>query len=191
MTSRAEAAEETGRRIVAAVQALIVERPYGEVTLEAVAARAGVTLQTVLRRFGSKADLVAAAAKEGAARVEAQRGAAVPGDLPGCVTNLFDHYEEWGETSLRLLAQEETVEAIAALVEQGRATHAAWVERVFASEIREARRTRSTKIRRAQLITICDVYTWKLLRRDLGLERAEAERAMLGMLEAICRGRSS
>ena len=191
MTTRAEAAEETGRRIVAAVQALIVERPYPEVTLEAVAARAQVTLQTVLRRFGSKADLVAAAATEGAARVEAQRSAAVPGDLPGCVKNLFDHYEEWGETSLRLLAQEEAFEAIAALVEQGRATHAAWVERVFARELSEARRTRSGKIRRAQLVAICDVYTWKLLRRDLGLSRAEAERAMLGMLEALCRSASS
>lgn len=190
MAARAAAAEETGRRLLAAMQSLFVERPYTEVTLEAVAERAGVTLQTLLRRFGSKAGLLAAAAADVSSRVEAQRGEAVPGDLRGCVSNLFDHYEEWGDTSLRLLAQEESVEAIAQLTRQGRALHATWVTRVFAPELAR-HEGRERRIRRAQLIAVCDVYVWKLLRRDLGLGRADAEKALLGMLEGLCAGGAS
>ena len=190
MTARAAAAEETGRRLIAAMQSLFVERPFAEVTLEAVAERAGVTLQTLLRRFGSKAGLLAAAAADAASRIEAQRAEAVPGDLRGCVKNLFDHYEEWGDTSLRLLAQEESVEGIGELTTQGRALHAAWVARVFEPELaRHA--AREQRIRRAQLVAVCDVYVWKLLRRDLGLGRADAEKALLGMLEGLCAGGAS
>ena len=186
MTARAAAAEETGRRLIEAMITLFAERPYAEVTLEAVAEHAGVTLQTLLRRFGSKAGLFAAAVADGAARVEAQRGEAVPGDVRGAVTNLFAHYEEWGDVALRMLAQEESIDAIAAVAKQGRATHASWVERVFAAELTRHGRGRARQIRRAQLVAICDVYVWKLLRRDLGLARPDAEKAMLGMLDALC-----
>lgn len=188
MTARADAAQATGRRLLEAMQALFVERPYAEVTLEAVAERAGVTLQTLLRRFGSKSALVAAAAADATARIDAQRGEAVPGDLRGCVTNLFDHYEQWGDTALRLLAQEDSVGALAEIARQGRAVHASWVERVFERELARTKRGPARRIRRAQLVAICDVYVWKLLRRDLGLARADAERAVLGMLEALSRG---
>jgi AcrR family transcriptional regulator len=184
MGARAAAAEETAHRLVAAMQALFAERPYQEITLELVAARAGVTLQTLLRRFGSKAGLVAAAAADGMKRVEAQRGAALPGDVRGCVKNLFDHYEEWGEVSLRLLAQEETLDEIAEVTRSARAMHEAWVERVFAAELGR-RRGRARTLRRAQLVAVCDVTVWKLLRRDLGLSRSDAEKAVQGMIEAL------
>lgn len=190
MSARAVAAEETGRRLVEAMQTLFAERPYPEITLEAVAERAGVTLQTLLRRFGSKAGLLAAAAESGAASVDAQRDEAPAGDLRACVTNIFDHYETWGDVSLRLLAQEESIDAIKAIAEKGRATHAAWVERVFAEQL-AGRRGRARLIHRAQLIAICDVTVWQLVRRDLRLPRVHAERAVLGMLEALCtRGRA-
>lgn len=186
MTARAATAEETGRRLIGAMQTLFAERPYAEITLEAVAQRAGVTLQTLLRRFGSKSGLLAAAAAAGSAAVEAQRGEAEPGDVRGAITNLFDHYDEWGDTALRLLAQEDSIDAIAPLAEKGRATHAAWVERVFADELARRARGRARRIRRAQLIASCDVTIWKLLRRDLRLTRADAEKAVLGMIEALC-----
>ncbi len=184
MTARAAAAEDTARRLVEAMQALFAERAFHEISLDAVAERAGVTLQTLLRRFGSKSGLLAAAAADGRARIEAQRDEAPPGDLRGCVENLFDHYESWGDVSLRLLAQEEVYDEIAALTREGRATHAAWVERVFAGELAR-HRGRAKAIRRAQLVAVCDVYVWKLLRRDLRMSRADAEKAVLGMIEAL------
>jgi AcrR family transcriptional regulator len=184
MSARAAAVEARGHRILAAARALFVELPFEEVTLEAIAARAGVTLQTVLRRFGSKPRLVAAAAEKATAQVEAQRGQAPVGNHAAAVANLLEHYETWGEVALRLLAQEERFEEIATIAQRGRALHAAWVERVFAPDLARCPES-SRSIRRAQLVAICDVYVWKLLRRDLGLSRAEVERAVLGLVGAL------
>lgn len=35
------------------------------------------------------------------------------------------------------------------------------------------------------LVCACDVYTWKLLRRDMGRSRAEAEATMTVMIESL------
>src|SRR5262249_48122855 len=80
MSARAAAVAERGRRTLAAPRGLFVEMAFAEITLQATAARAGVTLQTVLRRFGSKPRLIAAAAEEGMAEIEAQRGQAPVGN---------------------------------------------------------------------------------------------------------------
>lgn len=187
MGARAEAAEATRRKLVDAMLALFVERPLDAITLEAVASRAGVTLQPLLRRFGSKAGLLAAAAEDGAARVAAQRGQAKAGDVADCVANLFEHYEAWGDVALRLVGQEERFEEIAAVARSGRAMHAAWVERAFGPQLAEVR-GKARVLRRASLVAACDVATWKVLRRDVGLSPRDAERAVRDMVEAICRG---
>ena len=38
-----------------------------------------------------------------------------------------------------------------------------------------------------QLVCACDVYTWKLLRRDMGRSRADTETTVLDMVKAIVR----
>ena len=63
MRARAEAAAETGRRILEAVIELHRERFWDQVSLEDIAERAGVTVQTVIRRFGNKERLIDAAAE--------------------------------------------------------------------------------------------------------------------------------
>jgi AcrR family transcriptional regulator len=187
MAARAESAEATGRQLIAAMQSLFVERPFEEITLEAVAARARVTPQTLLRRFGSKSGLLAAAAEDGAARVTAQRASSPVGNARGAVANLFDHYQQWGNVALRLLAQEERFAEIAAITRKGRAIHSEWVERVFQPAL--ARRRGAARDRlRVQLVAVCDVYVWKLLRRDLRLPRLAAQRAVLGIVDALLRG---
>ncbi|AKU97644.1 Transcriptional regulator, TetR family [Labilithrix luteola] len=184
MTARKDAAELTATRLVGAMQELFAERRYDDITLDAVAERAGVTLQTLLRRFGSKAGLLAAAAEDGLARVEQQRSGAVGNDLRGCVKNLFDHYEEWGTISLRLLAEEERIPEIAGITARAREMHAKWVEQAFAGALAGHRSVARQRLH-AQLVVCCDVYVWKLLRRDLGHSRAEAERVVLGLLESL------
>jgi hypothetical protein len=37
----------------------------------------------------------------------------------------------------------------------------------------------------AQVVAVCDVYTWKLLRRDAGLTPEDTETALLEMLEPL------
>ena len=61
MTARADAAAATRDRILDAAVAVFWERPLVDISLEEVARRAGVSLPTVIRRFGDKAGLFAAA----------------------------------------------------------------------------------------------------------------------------------
>jgi AcrR family transcriptional regulator len=184
MRARAEAAAETRRRILGAVIELHGERFFDQVSLEDIAERAGVTVQTVIRRFGNKEQLIEAAAEEGKKQVERQRDQAPVGDIVGAVENLVDHYEEWGESALRLLAQEERVAAFRAVTEAGRALHHEWVERTFAPLL--AKRTGEERRRLlAKLVAICDVYFWKLLRRDLGLSREQTELAIRETIFAL------
>jgi AcrR family transcriptional regulator len=184
MRARAEAAAETGRRILEAVIELHRERFFDQVSLEDIAERAGVTVQTVIRRFGSKDRLIEAAAEEGNRRVTHQRYQAPVGDVEGAVENLVDHYEEWGQSALRLLAQEERVVAFRSLTDAGRAFHHEWVERTFAPLL--AKRTGTARRRLlAELVAICDVYFWKLLRRDLGLSREQTELAIRETILAL------
>ncbi len=185
MRARADAAAETGRSIVSAMQELFAEQPYDRIMVDAVATRAGVTVQTVLRRFGSKEGLFIAAAQEGRAQILEQRGVAPVGNHPAAVTNLFDHYERWGRVALRLLEQEERFPQIAEIAREGRRIHAEWVERVFGPELARLR-GRARARRHTQLIALTDVYVWKLLRRDRAVPRADAEEIVLGMIDALC-----
>jgi AcrR family transcriptional regulator len=184
MGVRAEAAEETRRRILDAVIGLHMERYYDQISLDAVAERAGVTVQTVLRRFGSKDALIDAASEVARERVVSQRGEAPVGDIAGAVENVVDHYEEWGESVLRLLAQEDRVPAFRKTTDAGRALHYEWVERTFAPLFEE--RTGEDRRRlTAQLVAVCDVYFWKILSRDLGLSREQTALAMREMILAL------
>ncbi len=184
MRARAEAAAETGRRILEAVIELHTERFFDQVSLEDIAERAGVTVQTVIRRFGSKERLIEAAAEAANRDVVRQRDQAPVGDIEGAVKNLVDHYEEWGDSVLRLLAQEERVAAFRAVTDAGRALHYEWVDRTFAPLL--AKRTGEERQRLlAELIAICDVYFWKLLRRDLGLSREQTELAIRETILAL------
>jgi AcrR family transcriptional regulator len=184
MRARAEAAAETGRRILEAVIELHMERFFDQVSLEDIAERAGVTVQTVIRRFGTKEQLIESATAAANREVTHQRDRAPVGDIEGAINNLVDHYEEWGDSVLRLLAQEERVAAFRSVTDAGRALHYEWVERVFAPLL--AKRTGEARRRLfAELIAICDVYFWKLLRRDLGLSREQTEIAIRETIVAL------
>ena len=184
MRARAEAAAETGRRILEATIELHRERYFDQVSLEDIAGRAGVTVQTVIRRFGNKERLIEAAAEEGNRQVSRQRFQAPIGDIEGAVKNLMDHYEEWGESALRLLAQEERVPAFREVTDAARALHHEWVERTFAPLIAEREGTARRRLL-AELIAICDVYFWKLLRRDMGLSREQTQLALKETILAL------
>ena len=160
------------------------ERFFDQVSLEDIAERAGVTVRTVIRRFGSKERLIKAAAEEGERRVTHQRYQAPIGDIKGAINNLMDHYEEWGDTALRLLAQEERVPAFRSITEAGRAFHYEWVERTFAPLLAKCTGEERRRLL-AELIAVCDVYFWKLLRRDLGLSREQTELAIRETILAL------
>ncbi len=186
MVARAKAAEATREKILEAARGLFAELPYDQVSLDAVGSGAGVTVQTVLRRFGSKEDLLAAVAAWRSARIRAERDATQVGDVAGAVANLVGDYERWGDEVLHFLAQEDRIPAIREVTDRGRAYHHAWVRRVFAPQLRRlAPEQRERRI--TQLIAATDLYTWKILRRDLGLGRAAVEEALCDLAGQILR----
>ena len=182
MTVRARRVEQTRRQILDAVVTLHAERLAADIALDDVAERAGVSVQTVLRHFGSRAGLVEAAVPHAEREVRAERRAPV-GDLDQAVRVVVDHYEQRGDGVLLMLAQEAHEPLMARVTEQGRRVHREWVLEVFAPYLPEVGTEREAL---ADLLAVAtDVYTWKQLRRDRGLGRASTEqriRTLVGRL---------
>lgn len=184
MDTRLAAARETGRRILQATVDLYMERWLEDLTLDEVAARAGVTVQTVLRRFESKAGLIQAAGEMLHQQIVSQRSQAPAGDIAGAVSNLIDHYEATGDLTLRTLAQEERHEVLRSFADAGRAVHHTWVEATFGSFLEGLPAERQAALL-TKLAIVTDLYVWKLLRRDMSIEREHAERTIADMVSAV------
>lgn len=186
MKARATAQQETIEHILRAGAALLWEKLSPEITLADVAAHAGVSVQTILRHFGTREHLLAAAEDSLREEIRAEREAPA-GDMPAAVRAIYDHYELRGDTVLRMLAQEHWNEHIRAINDSGRAQHRQWVEAVFRPQlaaIAESERPACVDL----LVVATDAYTWKLLRRDRGLTRMEAEARTRRLIAAILRG---
>lgn len=181
-TARAEAAEETRSRILDATVALFLARDFDDVTLDEIAKRAGVTLQTVLRKFGSKDELVAATIEERSGHVMAERVPTAPG-VGAAVAALVSSYEAIGDANWRMLRQEHQHPMLHRLLAKARALHRTWIEASFAAQLpaRGAARERTIDA----LFTALDFYVWKLHRKDLGRTRAATESLMAEMVNAI------
>jgi AcrR family transcriptional regulator len=182
-TERARAAEATRERILAAFVDLVIARSSVTVPLTDVAVRAGVTVQTILRKFGSRDRLFEEALEYGRGIIAAEREAPA-GDPVAALTVLVDHYESRGDGVLALLATENADSRIARIVETGRATHRAWVAVVFADRLASRPPDEQAEVSRL-LVVATDVYTWKLLRRDMALPRSATERHLLRLIDAV------
>ena len=180
--ARAQAAEATGRAIVQAFIGRLMEQWYDEITLDRVARDAGVTVQTVVRRFGGKEGLLGEAVKVLTVQIEARR-AAPGGDLGRLVDNLIEDYEQTGDAVIRLLALEPRHKALGVFLNYGRARHRAWAAGLAEQDLRGldgAARERALDA----LVLVTDVYTWKLLRRDMGRSVSAAAAMMKRLIRA-------
>jgi AcrR family transcriptional regulator len=181
MRARAESANHTRERILDAVIALSEERLSLEIVLADVAERAGVSVQTVLRQFGSRQGLFEQAQTRRVARVRAERAVPV-GDAASAVRTIVSFYDRLGEWSLRLQAEEHGNKLSRRTVQLGRRVHREWVEEVFAPQL-EDRHDREELV--DLLVVATDLLTWKILRRDGGLDRATTCQRMLRLVQAI------
>ena len=181
--ARASGVAATRRRILdSAIRALF----DGGATLDQVSRGAEVSVQTLLRHFSSRAELLAAAAADAGSRVVDQRGNARVGDLGGSVKVLFIHYETYGDRMVQAVAREGQAPELGAGLTRARADHRRWVARTyrpFLDHRSEADRERTLNA----LLAATDVHLWKLLRRDLGLDRKEAEATLSAMVAAVAR----
>lgn len=157
---------------------------WEQASLEAIAASARVTKQTLLRHFGSKEGLLEQAALRGYDRVRDERWAAPRGDVAGAVENLLDHYETTGERALRIGALDRGGEVLAEIGRRARQLHYDWVEHAFGSWLARFRGKGRAR-RRAALIALCDVHTWWLLSHELGLARVEVRATLIQAIESL------
>jgi AcrR family transcriptional regulator len=184
MVARGASAAATGERILDAAVEIFWERPGFQFSLHDIASRAGVTVQTVIRRFGGKDGVIAAAIERESAKVAATRDPSRVNSPAEAVRQLVDHYEVLGDRVIQMLAEEVRTPALRQVAESGRRLHRNWCERVFEEALAHlAGQTRQRRL--AQLVAVCDVYTWKLLRRDAGLSRPQTELALLELVEPL------
>jgi len=163
--ARAEAAEATYNRILDAFIARLSDQWFDEITLDSLAADAQVSVQTIVRRFGGKDGLIAAARDMLDGEISRKR-AAPPGDIDKALEQLALDYETSGDLVMRLLAQEERYPAVRAITDFGRAHHRAWVAAVFAHQLEKWSGAEKTH-RLDALVAAADLYLWKLVRRDM------------------------
>lgn len=181
MTNRARAAAATRDRIVDATEGRLARGPLTDVTLQAIADDAGVTVQTVLRHLGSRDGCVDAVAARVAQRTDRDRGGSEPGDIHGAISGLVAHYERDGRLVLNLLAQEGGHDDFArSTVERGRRYHRAWVERCFGPHLDEP----ASDVVDA-LVVATDLYAWKVLRLDLKRTVRDTETVLDRMVRSI------
>lgn len=181
--ARAESVADTRERITRAAADLFIDSWYEDVTLSSIARAAGVSHQTVLNHFASKEGVALAAAALVGAETETRRDKAAPGDVEGALHVLVSEYERFGDSNARWAFFSERLDSLAAVLDEARAGHRRWLTRTFASSLPADSVTRRRLLNALHAAT--DVYVWRLLRRDLGLSRAEVERAMAALVRGV------
>lgn len=182
MRARAASAEGTRQRILESAVEELWHRPVSQVRLENVATRAEVTVQSVLRVFGSRSGLLKVALEPLRDRILRMREGAEPGDVEGTISALFDHYEQMGDFVIHNLADEQDLPELLEWLERGREAHRQSLQRQFAPQLRGRK---DKKLVLDCLVVACDVYTWKVLRRDAGRSRKEAEACVRHLVNRI------
>jgi AcrR family transcriptional regulator len=184
--ARAQAQQRTQDALLDAAEEELYEGRWQKTSLEALAGRAGVTKQTLLRHFGSKEGLIEAAIRRTSEIVRKERARAPIGDVPGAVRNLLDHYERWGNLVMRVLAEEHRISLVHKMTDRGRQVHYDWVDYAFGPQLENLDEEARIR-RRAALIALCDVHTWWLLSHDLELDRAAISATLTDAIEGILR----
>lgn len=183
MRVRADSAAATRTRILDAATAAMRRQFRPAVRLDAVAAEAGVSVQTVLRIFGSKSRLLDEVSEIATREVVAEFADLRSGDVTGIVHAYLCHYEKVGDLVVRNIQDEHDPE-IHAFVERGRDAQRAGINALFApllDPLAPAARRRTVDA----LVVALDVYTWKRLRRDMGRSRRDTEVIIRTLVNAI------
>ena len=181
MSHRAEQASATADRIADAAVQLFMEQRFADVTLTAIARAAGVSHQTVLNHFESKEGVAYAAAVRISAATDSARADPPSRDATAVVAMLIDEYERMGDANVRWAMDAEQLGSLVSFLERARASHRAWLAAAFADRLPVDGDERDIVLTALHAAT--DVYTWKLMRRDLELSRDVTERAVLHLVE--------
>ena len=185
MTRRARGAEGTRRRIAAAALALYKERDFDDVSLNDIARAAGVSHQTVLNHCESKSGVLLAASEVFREEVEAFEADAVPGDVASVVHATCARYELFGDANVRWGAMSARSPEVAEALAMGMRHLQAWLREMFAGSIPGDDEPDEQQRVVFGLHAALDVFTWKLMRRDLGLSQAQTEQQLTDLVLGV------
>ena len=178
MTKRMESVEGTRRRIAAAALDLFMERDFDAVSLNEIARAAGVSHQTVLNHCGSKAGVLLAAGALFSERVRELEADAVAGDVASVVRTTCRRYEVLGDANVRWDSLGGRAPEIADGLARGRLAFQSWLQDVLGDLMPGEDEPDERRRVLLGLHAALDVFSWKLLRRDLGLSREQTERQL-------------
>jgi len=184
MGVRAKAAETTSEEIIRVVGELWMKYSIHEITLHMVAQNAGVTVMTILRKFGSKEGLFEAAIRTDTAGIQDVRKESQAGNINQAISILMKEYEYAGQAVIRTLAVENDLPVAAKILKKGRELHKEWCQRIFAQYLPESN-DKEYQIMLGTFYAATDIYKWKLLRIDLGYSKEETEKIFIKTVRGI------
>ena len=191
MTKRSDAVAGTRRRIAQAALALFKERDYDDVSLNEIALAAGVSHQTVLNHCENKAGVLLAAGELFSEEIRDLEADALPGDVASVVHPTCVRYEVLGDANARWAAMATRAPEVADGLARGRLGFQAWLEEMLGDLMPEGDDPDERRRVLFGLHAALDVFTWKLLRRDLGLSEEQTKAQLTDLvLGVLARHRS-
>ena len=184
MTNRAMQVYDNDVKILQAMIQLWIKFPINEITLEKVAAQSGVTVRTLLRKFGSKEGLMEACIENTETGRRTNRESAIPGSYKEALGILLDDYEMIGDASIRTLAVEDELPIAKKILNTGRANHREWCKKIFGLDLPDLH-SPEYELRLLAFITATEFYLWKLLRKDLKKSYSETFDVFEALIEGL------
>lgn len=178
MTRRAESVAGTRRRIASAALELFKQRDFDAVSLSEIARAAAVSHQTVLNHCGTKAGVLLAAGELFSERVRELQADTVPGDVTSVVRTTCRRYEALGDANARWATMAGRAPEIAEGLARGRLAFQSWLEAMLGELMPPPDEPEERRRVLLGLHVALDVFSWKLLRRDLGLSQEQTERQL-------------
>lgn len=176
---RAEYARETYESILAAAHQAFSSMPYEKVSLRAIADKAGVSQQTVIRLFDSKDNLLATAASETVDELFVNRKCPQDAsEVEPLIRNYLKITEQISAQSIVFFQVSERFESLRPVIKRGRQCQREWIEQVFRFYLPD-REDKRHSLFVAQLFSALSFYSWYSLRCESGLSVEDATEATI------------
>lgn len=185
-SNRKAQAEARRTRILKCAAELLANVSNEEFRLEDVAQAAGVSVQTILRAFGSKDGLLVKALEhEAPAAIDMSIYKDIKiEDLDQLITALFKIYEKIGDLVIHALAHEHRSPEFQKSLDVGRDFHKGLVSDTFGIHIQRRPPSERSALFHA-LMAATDIYVWKILRRDEVLSLDDSVATVVLTLKAL------
>ena len=182
--ARADASRDLRSRIIDACIQTMRSGRLGDVTLDGVAKAAKTTRQTIIRLYGNRTGLIAAAVERWPHQLESEFYPGGPLSPQNLVETLCGIYETVGAQTLNFLALLPNHPELMPLISGGRERHRAAVDELLNGLALACTAETANRLRN-EILVATDLYVWSLLRRDRGLSPNQTVDLITHMLLAL------